>query len=625
MSWHFCGIPYTQPNQWELQLPPLADDGRAGASNAEAVGALTLQLPSFDFYADFYNEHHTCCWPRTLFDTHVGEAAEAVERGCAEDKFGADATFSPAEGEGKAGEFEGSQQDSSRARRNIKADVYVKHLIQVAEQLFGAQQEKPPRAPYARRIVYHNAVPPVLRCSEDSDAFVYVLQGQFVLQHCCRRRCSAELLQERRDFGCDCTEQQCTHAQRMDALAGEVFPLFLIMVPSADCAGYVDSEAGSASKSNGWRAQPLVLALESVTPTDPAPTETKDHEKSNQGDEHRRGDPRWCATYSSFTWQCNLLGNQRMSSMVRTTAAVARVPRRRPRTRPAALFSLRREGKSPSDSVGLEQLNSQGGCRSSDGVAANLPPLSLAFDIYATVYTSKAAKQHVLSQMRASRIYVPHITRTIRFGFGGSTSADGEVVEMNDEKLALARSRRPKQLMRLLESSITLRSVLPDNKASAPAEVDVRDEEGGNHAGDLVHAPQECCCFPPRKTPCCVAQQEESQRTSAHPQQTCVVAEPCVRTSFLGTLSTVQPIARELCVLPRSTSLVSVLRKRTQSEPGRGGTHQQKREACVQRDCSGGWPLRVKIDVAADAERVVELSPLHTLQDLANALRDVSE
>ncbi|KPA86281.1 hypothetical protein ABB37_00508 [Leptomonas pyrrhocoris] len=624
MTFNFCGIPCTPPNQWELQFQPLIVDGASEASRTDAHHVVAPQLQSLDFYADFYNEHHTCCWPRTLFDTHIGEAAEAVACASAKIHLKEGSSFSPSEGGNVAGGVDGNGQYNRKETAGNQADVYLQHVIQVAEQLFRAQLEKPPRAPHARRIVYHQAVPPVLRCSEHGDSLVYVLKGQIVLRHCCHCCDPHETSPTRNGCYSESKEHRCSHAQRPDALARDIFPLFLLMVPSAECAGYLDSEAGSASESNEWRAQPMVLALESVSQANQAPEATEMSGDCSEGDGRRRSGPRWCAVYSPFTWLCNPLGNQRVSSLLRTNAAVTRVPRRPPHTRSTPLFSSRRGRTSPFPAE-APQRGGKGGRSNGGGVGADLSPLTLAFGLYATVYTSPAAKQHILAEVHTRLLYVPHVTQAVRFGFGGSTGADGEAAEENAAQLALARSRRPKQLMRLLESTMKYRAATPNSEVIVAAE-DVKGEEGkDNDAGPshgTTHASHDCIS-PPRKASRRHAQQEVTPITPAHQERSPVVEVPAVRTSFVGTLRTARPVARELCAVSRSTTLVSVIRKMSQpTQTGEGGCG-QKLQACGQRDGKEGWPLRVQMDRADKTPEVVELSPLHTLQDVANALRRV--
>lgn len=641
MSSEFCGVPCALPNQWELHLQLLSrwhtnsDVVTAPASSeAQQCSRLVPQLRSLNFYADFYNEHHACCWPRTLLDTHMGQAAEAMAHESVSERAGTclssqDETTSPAGAVALPG----------------RTDVLMQHVSQVAEQLFHAQQDTLPRAQRARRIVYHCAVPPVLRCSGRGDSLVYLLEGQMVLWHRCRGSASAE---KRKDNG-TCKRARpagggyaCTHAQHSDALARDVFPLFLVMAPSTECAAYVDSETGSASEASQWRSRPLALALESVTRADEEPFKNCDDSDgegepsvgNESGGKCQCAGVSWYATYSSFSWLCNPLGNQHASSLVRTNATVPRVQRCRLPTKSGAA-PVHKKGKRSAagqlfggDGATTDRGNSVSSNSGTGAVAEFLPPLSLAFDLYATVYTSDAARRHILTEMQASQFYTPHVTQTMRFGFGGSASAEAEAAEWQAGQLAAARSRRPGQLMRLLETKMKCRALItPCSSArSCVTDAEAHDEVGnvGTSTAAVGERNDNDDDSPPRKAACHTFPESDSTGQAQSSWQ--VFEVPCVRTVLLGTLCTRRPVTRERCAMSKGTTLVSVLRKRSQCEGSVAASVVQKPTADEPRGApKEDWPLRVRLDSGTSVSPMVVLSPLSSLQDLSNAFRSVSQ
>jgi hypothetical protein len=611
MDASFCGIPCTLPNQWKLDIHIPVVESAPQSSPPVWRNVVTPQLQSLDFYADYYSEHHTCCWPRTLLDAHIGQAAEAVSQISVDhrrDRY-----------DSVAGKCKGEADDAGRdiscttqlLGSGNHARVFTQHIIQVAEQLYRAQQERRPRAPHPRRIVFHNAVPPVLRCSDRGESLVYVLQGQVVLCHVCKR-----LPSTRQPNGspawqgqnASCRGQWCTHAQLSDAVARDVFPPFLIMAPSQECAGYFDSEVGSASDSNRWHSKPLVLALESITRTGDATQQLKcDDNASVHVATVSDGVACWRAAYSPFTWLCNPLGNAQVSPLVRTGAAVTRLPRRCAHSRTSKeLFQQHKKSSSL-------RFSSDDG----SGSGGSLSPLPIKFAIYATAYTSTAAKKRILAEMGTSQLYIPHVTQLLRFGFRG-----GDTGEESEEQLSLARSRRPRQIMHLLESKLKYPISEAGNADAAQVSADALAEADDKVRGPVEHSHDGESCPPfkvPRKKGC----DEASTARGAVPGSSQVAEVPCAQMVLLGVLRTTRPVVRERCVMPKATTLSAVIPKTQRPEHQGDGTAENNTDGSGQQSTKGGWPLRITVDRPSDASAVVTLSPLSTLQELASALRRV--
>lgn len=625
-SSYFCGIPYTPSNQWELRLSsPAATGSQLMTPSSRQHHDVVPHLKALNFFVDVYNEHHTCCWPRTLFDTHVGRAAEAVyslaESACSarQHRRKDSAVFK-----------DSGEETEEEESKDASPAVYVNHVMHVAEQLFRAQQEKVPRAPQARRIVYHGAVPPVLRCSPNSDSIVYVLQGQIELHHRCQRNTGGKA-EEENSAESDAPPGQrrhcaCRYVPRADALARDVFPPFLVMAPSGACAGFVDSEAGSASATSEWQASPLVLALESIAQADAAPTR---HLGGLTAEAAVNGDDLWCATYSPFSWICSPLGNAHVSSLIRSTAAVLHVPRRGSRVS----RSVNTNTKTSTTAFASHQRDGGRGRRDGDQndtitSSTELPPLHLAFDLYRTVYTSPAAQQHVLRELETAHLYKPHITQILRFGFGGSGSsgatAAGEeeesLQEVTAERLAAVYARRPSLLMRHLEATLSVTNTAATSFIADASVVKVGEGTATEGASARLSSP-------PRKVPRSTPTADlENSRVREEASGSCGREKPCVGLAHLALLRTAAPIARELCTLPRSTTLVSVLRKRSQQRPQGEENEDVAGEAKNAGHRRDGWPLRIGFgDVNGEQETcVAKLSSLDTLRDLAEALRRVS-
>ncbi|CBZ30834.1 conserved hypothetical protein [Leishmania mexicana MHOM/GT/2001/U1103] len=530
----FCGIPHSVPNTWEVhQAPPATNlKGHHGRSH------FSLDVHELKFYADFYNEHHTCCWPRLVLDAHLGKSAEEV----------AHAHSAVAASENLKRTFLGP---SAAAEDTTEASVslYTDHVAKVMEQLYMAQQEKAPRAAYARRALFHQGVPPVLRCHEHSDSFVYVLSGQLRLFHSCRIRNWVS------DHQFDERESHCSHGPTADDLARDVFPLVLLMAPGDDCAAYVDAEPPVASAATQWRTKPLVLALESV--------ETVHSPSLNEGGEEHE---MWCAAYTPFTWICNPLGNEKVSVLIKSTAAMRRLPRAQKHDTATSAASKR--------SAMTQQIESP---------AAELPvslqPLWLSFTVYASEYACEAAKERIMRALASSDVYNLHVTKGMRFGLGGADFYKRSVLGPDEEALSHARNRRPAQLMRLLDDKLELVTDAPSREAVGLPSLKVSRHESDGEPPSTA-AGEEC----------------QSPRLV-----------PSVVTYRVAQLCTVRPIEREWCRLPKSITLASVL-------PGPAGITPSQ----------SGWPLRVLPHASEGADPVVELSSLATLQDLAAALRSVS-
>ncbi|CAJ1993096.1 hypothetical protein conserved [Leishmania donovani] len=550
----FCGIPHSQPNAWEVhQAPPAtALKGRHGSPH------FSLEVHELKFYADFYNEHHKCCWPRLVLDAHLGKSAEEVAHAHAH------AAGSAAENL-KRTFLESSVAAEDAAEASLS--LYTDHMAEVMEQLYMTQQEKAPRAPYARRALFHQGLPPVLRCHEHSDSFAYVLSGQLRLFHSCGSRSWVS------DHQFDGRESRCSHGDTADDLARDVFPLVLIMAPGDDCALYVDAEPPVASAATQWRAKPLVLALESVDPV-------RSPSLNEGGEEHEM----WCAAYTPFTWICNPLGNQRVSVLIKSTAAMRRMPRMQKHDTAKSAASKR--------SALTRQMESPGA-----GASASLQPLRLSFIVHASQYACEAAKERVVRTLASSDVYNLHVTKCMRFGLGGADFYKRAVLGADEEALSHARSRRPAQLMRLLDDKLEL-------VTDATSRTTKPEERLNSSSGD--GASRESVGSPSLKVPRHEADGEApSTAAGAECQLPCLV--PSVATYPIAQLCTMRPIEREWCRLPKSITLASVLPRPRGITPSHSG-----------------WPLRVLAHANDCSDPVVELSSLATLQDLAAALRSVS-
>ncbi|CAG9582636.1 conserved hypothetical protein [Leishmania major strain Friedlin] len=548
----FCGIPHSQPNAWEVHQAPPATALKSHHDSPH----FSLEVHELKFYADIYNEHHTCCWPRLVLDAHLGKSAEEVAH--------AQAAVTAAENV-KQTFFGPSAAAADAAKASLS--LYTNHMAEVMEQLYMTQQEKVPRAAYARRALFHQGVPPVLRCHEHSDSFAYVLSGQLRLFHSCRLRTSVS------DHQFDGRESRCSHGPTADDLARDVFPLVLIMAPGDDCALYVDAEPPVASAATQWRAKPLVLALESVEPVgSPSLDES--------GVEHEV----WCGAYAPFTWICNPFGNQKVSVLIKSTAAMRRMPRTQKHDTAKSAAStqkaIARQIESPDTTA-----------------PASLQPLQLSFIVHASQYACEAAKERIVRALASSDVYNLHVTKCMRFGLGGADFYKRAVLGADEEALSHARSRRPAQLMRLLDDKLEL---------VADATSRVTKPEERLHSSFADGASRESVGSPSLKVP---RHEGDGEPPSSAADAECSLPRlvPSVAAYPIAQLCTRRPIEREWCRLPKSITLASVL-------PGPTGI----------TPSHSGWPLRVLPHASEGSGPVVELSSLATLQDLAAALRSVS-
>lgn len=454
---HFCGLPCTESNAWEVH---------------QCAPGFSLEIHELQFCADFYNAHHACCWPRLLLDTHLGRAAA---------------------------EMKAAGTSSAAAER---VTFYTDHIATVADQMFAAQQATLPRAPSVRRVLFHDSVPPVLRCHAQSDGGVYVLRGQLRLRHRCVLPLSSPLPpQTAEQQGTHEAAPACTHGATADALARDVFPLVLVMAPSETCASHVDADPPTASAATAWRAKPLVLALQSVTQEPPTAAGTQSSDTTpgtQQGLGQRTAE--WCARYTPFLWVCNPAGNQCRS--------------------PAS-----RGG--PSKGRGRQLKDAQG-----DG-ATSLTPLRLSFTVHASQYTSASARLRVLEAIESGDTYSLHVTKRVRFSLAAPEVYERAVLGAEREALNQARGRRTRQLMRFF-----------DHTARGP---------GG---GATPEHPKR------RRTESMAA--GLSPASSDTPTQSCR-GVPLVTTSLVGHLGTAHAIRCEWCRLPRATTLASVLAPRSAS------------------------------------------------------------
>ncbi|KAG5491162.1 hypothetical protein JIQ42_01059 [Leishmania sp. Namibia] len=548
----FCGIPHSQPNAWEVhQAAPVAT-----SQGYQSISHFTLELHELRFYVDVYNEHHTCCWPRLVLDAHLGKSAKAV----------AHAETASAASQGVERPFLGSSA-VTEGTAGASLSLYIDHISDVMKQLYRAQREKVPRAAYARRALFHQGVPPVLRCHEHSNSFVYVVSGQLRLFHSCRR---GTVLNGHR---CDEHRRGCTHGPTADHLARDVFPLVLIMAPGDDCAEYVDAEPPVASAATQWRTKPLVLALESVEAAQSLPTA-----------EAGKVDEVWCAAYTPFTWICNPLGNQKVSVLIKSTAATRRMPRTQSQDAVKSASSKR--------AAMAKHVQARG-----NEAGDLLPPLRLSFAVYAALYTCEAAKERVVQSLVSSDVYNLHVTKGMRFGLGGADLYKRAVLGTDEEALLHARSRRPAQLMRLLDEKLEC-VVHGAWGASGPG----KKPNTGSADGASREAVRPAALQLP-------GGEDDSRPPWTEGEAGCQVSHlvPLVTVHHIAQLCTARPIEREWCLLPKSITLTSVLRRPRSS----ASSH-------------SGWPLRVMRHTSEGSTHAVELSSLATLQELAAALRRMS-
>lgn len=627
MSNKFCGVPCSPLNSWELQLcgPAMETDAEFPASNTHSR-LFTPQLQSLQFYADFYNDHHACCWPRTLLDTHMGLAADAISTPNVTSTRKRERSDAMEPERAESGSDKGGrgtdERETGAVVEEAKRRSYVQHVIQVVEQLASVQRLKTPRGPHARRIVYRQAVPPVLRCSESNDGLVYVLQGRIQLLHTCQHSLPSKSSGEagQRQHSASAQRSVCTHPCDVDGVARDVFPLFLVMAPSDECALFVDSEAGSACEATQWKSQPIVLSLESVRSGENPRTPTNESELSSQFSlptpvSGITDEPiSWCATYSVFTWIVNPLGNQYVSSLVRSVASDSRASRRRGKVTGTAKNNAR---KSALHSTAQEP--------------GFLAPLLFSFDLFGTVYSSTAAKRHILTEVEKYEFYTPHVTQAIRFSLGKHHRKEAEVAgdapalrdEVSEAQVRLAYARRPQQLMRLLDTTMKVPASCTDSSA-APAgssftSSDTRSLENGwrdtEVAGTLRNSNASLLAA------ASISENGDAMRAT-HPRDVQQQTEevPCVQTVWLGTLRTTRPVARERCALARATTLAAVL----PNVPPQDSNVERKMCNNTHVADSERWPLRLSnVDGSAPSAKI-DLTPLSTLQDLANALRGVS-
>ncbi|CAJ1012218.1 hypothetical protein Q4I28_007531 [Leishmania naiffi] len=547
----FCGIPHSRPNAWEvLQVPPPAT-----WKDEDDTPHLSLEVHELKFYADFYKEHHTCCWPRLVLDAHLGKSSEEVAH--------AQSTSTASEDLGRTSPGpSGAAEDAAGA----SLALYVNHVAEVMEQLYRSQLAKVPRAAYARRAVFHQGVPPVLRCHEHNDSFVYLVSGQLRLFHRCRPR---KLVRAHQVDEC---ESRCTHGPTVEDVARDLFPLVLIMAPRDDCAAYVDAEPPVASAATQWRTKPLVLALERVEVVG-----------SPSLDEAGEEDQVWCAAYTPFTWVCNPLGNQKASVLAKSPAAMRRMPRTQQHN---AVKSTSSKRTAIAQHLTLPDTE----------LGDSLQPLCLSFMVYASQYTCEAVRKRVVQSLASRDVYNLHVTKSMRFGLGGADLYKRAVLGTDEEALSHARSRRPAQLMRLLDDQ--LECVVNGTSKAADSE-----EKRNITSGD--GATREFVGSPPLKLPRHEADGEAPLRAGDVKCQLPRLV-PSVTTYPIAQLCTMRPIVREWCRLPRSTTLASVLPRPTSiTSP------------------HSGWPLRVRRHSNEGSAHVVELSSLATLWDLAAALRNV--
>ncbi|KAG5492160.1 hypothetical protein GH5_01067 [Leishmania sp. Ghana 2012 LV757] len=548
----FCGIPHSPPNAWEVhQATPVAT-----LQGYQSTSHFSLELHELSFYVDVYNEHHTCCWPRLVLDAHLGNSAKAVAH--------AD-TVSPASQRVERPSLGSSAVTEGTA--GASSSLYIDHISDVMMQLYRAQREKVPRAAYARRALFHQGVPPVLRCHDHSNSFVYVVSGQLRLFHSCRRGTVPKCHR--------CVEHRrgCKHGPTADHLARDVFPLVLIMAPGDDCAEYVDAEPPVASAATQWRTKPVVLALESVEAAQALPTA-----------EAGKTDEVWCAAYTPFTWICNPLGNQKVSVLIKSTAATRRMPRTQSHDAVKSASSKR--------AAMARHVHPRG-----DKAGDLLPPLRLSFAVYAALYTCEAAKERVVQSLVSSDVYNLHVTKGMRFGLGGADLYKRAVLGTDEEALLHARSRRPAQLMRLLDEK--LECVAHGAwRASGPGKTPNTDSADG--------AAREAGRPAAWQLP---GGEDDSKPPSTEGEAGCQVPHlvPLVTAHHIAELCTARPIEREWCLLPKSITLASVLRRPRSSASSQSG-----------------WPLRVMRHTSEGSTHAVELSSLATLQELAAALRRVS-
>ncbi|KAG5492703.1 hypothetical protein JKF63_01283 [Porcisia hertigi] len=501
----FCGIPCSPPNAWELhRLSPVAT-----SQEHHGTSLFSLEVCDLKFYADFYNDHHKCCWPRVVLDAHLGKSADEVlqpqSRSTASDKVA-------------------HQQPASLTGPGLAdgalLSVYGRHVAEVMEQLYLTQAEKLPRAALARRALFHQGVPPVLRCQEQSDDFVYVLSGRLQLFHACTRTTSPSYPHLQARGSC------CTHGTSADDVARDVFPLVLVMAPGDDCVAYIDAEPPSASEATQWRTQPLVLALESVKPVSLA-------DPNGVGE---KGEV-WCAAYTPFTWICNPLGNQWAS--VKSATAVRRRPRRQQR-----------------DAAKSRYLRGPG-----EEAPAALEPLRLSFTVYASQYTCEDAKHRIVHSLASSNVYNLHVTKNMRFGLGGADLYKRVMLGVDEEALSQARGRRPAQLMRLLDEKV---QVVDDPASKAlesgeKPEISLGDEAAIRAVGS-----------PSLKVPRLEGDDEPSA-TVADAERRCSHAIRAVTTYPIAQLCTQRPLEREWCRLPNCTTLASVLPQPTRGALSNSG------------------------------------------------------
>ncbi|KAG5466864.1 hypothetical protein LSCM1_01041 [Leishmania martiniquensis] len=548
----FCGIPCSQPNGWEVHQAPPA----AALQGYPGTAQFSLEVHELNFYADVYNEHHACCWPRLVLDTHLGQSAEEV----------AHAQAARSASRGSEGPFIVPPSVADGAA-DASSALYMDHVCAVMKQLYMAQLEKVPRAAFARRALFHQGVPPVLRCHEHSDSFVYVMSGQLRLFHRCRTG------SWRKGRPCEGHRRHCTHGPTADHLARDVFPLVLVMAPADDCAPYVDAEPPVASAATQWRTKPLVLALESVVAV-----QSRSPEEAGEEDEV------WCAAYSPFTWVCSPLGNQKVSVLIKSTAALRRMPRTQPHDAVKSAATKRAAMARRPPPTGSE-------------LGDPLQPLGLCFTVYASLYTCEAAKERVFRSLASSDVYNLHVTRSMRFGLGGPDLYKRAVLGADDEALSHARSRRPAQLMRLLDEKLQLVT----DTASRASESDMTGTAAAGHGATREVARPQMSKIPRREND----GEPPSTGGDAGSQETRFV--PLVTAYRIAELRTVRPIEREWCRLPKSITLASILRQPTSS----ASPH-------------SGWPLRVGRHTSDGSAPAAELSSLATLQELAEALRSVS-
>lgn len=372
----FCGVPYTQPIEWKFEtVQPFSD------KNA----VVKPRIEELKFYADFYNDHHRCCWPRTLFDAHLGQvAAISAASPCVVEE-------SP-----KAERLEHQNSVATDTKLTKNPVVHLNHMATIADQLYEAQLQQPPRSPKARRVEFPFGTPPVFRCCNVGD-IVYVFSGRVFLDHLCG--------------------SHCQHGELREATLEDVFPLLLVVRAGEGCAGFLQSQPVPPAGAVTASSTQVLLMLEEIAPY----TRWNVAQQNESQEVGSGGLVGWSGRYTAFDFICTPLGNEHISSLA---------------------LGSRRRGGSSTPRRGLSTVGKGD---------KNLSPLDITLDLYAASYTSDEAKAAVFTKLRSFAHYVPNKTHVMRFGIGATTEYAKDLLGLTTGRLDAVMAKRVARFVSFLD------------------------------------------------------------------------------------------------------------------------------------------------------------------------------